>query len=128
MGYLQGDITQNWPSKKGSHCLEQKGALSKSRARKIFKKVAGTAEKTALKPIANGRLPDKAGLDMNHLPELPIDQPPLDLQFQSGKSLAIDLSELQCSQQLLTPASVDKFVVATNSEKEGPAPLSERLN
>lgn len=90
--------------------------------------VAGTVEKTALKPIANGRLPEEAGLDINHLPELPIYQPPLDLQFQSATSLATDLSELQCFHQLLTPAIVDEFVVATNSKKEGPAPLSERLN
>jgi hypothetical protein len=68
-----------------------------------------------LKPIATGPLPEEAGLDINHLPELPIYELLLDLQFQPSKSLATDLSELQCFQQLLTPAIIDKIVIATNS-------------
>lgn len=94
---------------------QEKGTPPKSQDPKIPKKAARTAEKTALKPIATGPLPEEAGFDINHLPELPIYQPPLDLQFQSVKSLATDLSELRCFQQLLTPAIVDEIVVTTNS-------------
>jgi Transposase IS4 len=99
---------------------QQKGAPPAAKDPKIPKKAARTAEKTALKPIATGPLPEEAGLDINHLPELPDYQPPLDLQFQSGKSLATDLSEPQCFQQLLTPAIVDEIFLQNSAKLADP--------
>jgi hypothetical protein len=94
---------------------EEKGAPSAASDPKITKKAARTEQKTALKPIAIGPLPETAELDEKDLPELPTYEPPLNLQFQASKSLATGLSELQTFQQLLTPQIIDRIVAATNS-------------
>jgi Transposase IS4 len=94
---------------------EEKGAPSAASDPKITKKTARTEEKTALKPIAVGSLPETLEFDEDNLPELPTYQPPLDLQFQASKSLITGLSELETFQQLLTPAIIDQIVTATNS-------------
>jgi hypothetical protein len=51
---------------------QEKGAPLQLKDPKIPKKAARDAEKTALKPIATGLLPEEASLDINDLPELPI--------------------------------------------------------
>jgi hypothetical protein len=51
---------------------QERGAPPKSKDRKIPKRAARDAEKTALKPITTGLLPEEACLDINHLPKLPI--------------------------------------------------------
>jgi Transposase IS4 len=79
------------------------------------KKTVRAEKKTALKPVATGRLPEAIGLDEKHLPELPTYKPPLELRFEPSKSLATGLSELDTFQGLLTPAIVEKIVKATNS-------------
>ena len=94
---------------------EQKGAPFTARDPKITKKTARTVEKTALKPIATGPLPEAVGFDAAHLPELPTYKPPLKLQFQPSISLTTDLSELTVFQQLLMPAIIDRIVDVTNS-------------
>ena len=94
---------------------EQKGAPSAARDPKITKKNARTEQKTALKPIAVGPLPEAAELDEKRLPDLPTYQPPLELQFTHSESLATGLSELATFQRLLTPAIVNKMVDATNT-------------
>ena len=97
---------------------EEKGAPSAASDPKITKKTARTAQKTALKPIITGPLPETIKLDENDLPELPTYKPPLNLQFQASESLATGLSELVTFQRLLTPAIVSKIVLATNSYAE----------
>jgi hypothetical protein len=82
---------------------------------KITKKTARTEQKTALKPVAIGPLPETVELDEKDLPELPTYELPLNLQFQASESLATGLSELQTFQQLLTPAIIDRIIAATNS-------------
>ena len=73
---------------------EQKGAPSTAKDLKIIKKTAHTAEKTALKPVATGPLLKTVKFDADHLLELPIYKPPLDLEFKALKSLIIGLIEL----------------------------------
>jgi Transposase IS4 len=97
---------------------EEKGAPSAALDPKIPKKAARTTQKTALKPIAVGPLPETIELDENDLPELPTYEPPLKLQFQPFQSLATGLSELDTFQQLLTPAIIDRIIAATNSYAE----------
>jgi Transposase IS4 len=97
---------------------EQKGAPSAALDPKITKKTARTKQKTALKPIAVGPLPEALNLDETDLPELPMYSPPLSLQFQPSESLATGLSELDTFQRLLTPQIVDRIVIATNSYAE----------
>jgi Transposase IS4 len=97
---------------------EEKGAPSAASDPKITKNTARTAQKTALKPIVIGHLPETVKLDEKDLPELPMYDPPLDLQFQSSKSLSTGLSELDTFQRLLTPAIIDRIVIATNSYAE----------
>jgi hypothetical protein len=58
------------------------------------KKTVRAEKKTALKPVATGRLLEAIGLDEKHLPELPTHKPPLELRFEPSKSLATGLSEL----------------------------------
>jgi hypothetical protein len=58
---------------------EEKGAPSAASDLKITKKTARTEEKTALKPIAVGSLPETLEFDEDNLPKLPTYQPPLDL-------------------------------------------------
>lgn len=94
---------------------EEKGALPATKDPKITKEAARTVEKTALKPVATGPLPKETGLDGNQLPELPDYNPPLDLEFQPAKSLAMDLPEFQIFQRILTMAIIDRIVIATNS-------------
>jgi hypothetical protein len=74
---------------------EQKGAPSAALDPKITKKTARTEQKTALKPVAIGPLPETVELDEKDLPELPTYKLPLNLQFQASESLATGLSELQ---------------------------------
>jgi Transposase IS4 len=94
---------------------EEKGAPYAAFDTKITKNTARTAQKTALKPVIAGPLPETIELNENDLPELPTYNPPLKLEFQASESLATGLSELDTFQQLLTPAIVDRIVVATNS-------------
>jgi hypothetical protein len=70
---------------------EEKRAPPAAKDPKITKKSARIEEKTALKPIATGPLP---GLDKDNLPELPVFELLLKLQFQPLKSLAVGLSKL----------------------------------
>jgi hypothetical protein len=70
---------------------EEKDAPSAAKDPKITKKTARTEQKTALKPIAAGPLPESLE---KRLPELPLYNPPLTLCFEPSKSLAIGLSEL----------------------------------
>ena len=81
---------------------EEKGAPSAASDPKITKKAARTEQKTALKLITVGPLPETVELDEKDLPELLTYEPPLNLQFQTSKSLVTSLSELQIFQQLLT--------------------------
>ena len=97
---------------------EEKGAPFAASDPKITKKTARTAQKTALKPVITGLLPETIELDENDLPELPTYNSPLNLQNEASESLAIGLSELDTFQRLLTPAIVDRIVVATNSYAE----------
>ena len=108
--------------------LEVKEAPSAASDPKITKKTARTAQKTALKPIVIDSLPNTIELDENDLPELPTYNPPLDLQFQSSKSLAMSISELETFQRLLTPAVIDRIVTATNSYAESAREIDEDLN
>jgi hypothetical protein len=48
---------------------------------KITKKTARTEQKTALKPVAIGPLPETVELDEKDLPELPTYELPLNVQF-----------------------------------------------
>jgi hypothetical protein len=73
---------------------EEKGAPSTARDLKITKKTVRTEKKTALKPMATGRLLEAIRLDEKHLPKLSTYKPPLELRFEPSKSLAIGLSEL----------------------------------
>ena len=51
---------------------EQKRAPSAVNDPKITKKNARTTEKTVLKPVATGPLPETVEFDADHLPELPV--------------------------------------------------------
>ena len=97
---------------------EEKGAPPAAKDPKITKKTARTEQKTALKPIVASLLPEAVDLDEKNLPELPTYKPLLELQYQSSESLATGMSELETFQQLLTPAIIDRIVVATNSYAE----------
>jgi Transposase IS4 len=97
---------------------EEKGAPPAAKDPKITKKTARTAEKTALKPVVIGSLPNGVGFDAENLPELPTYEPPLDLKFEASESLATGLSELETFKKLLTPAIIDTIVTATNSYAE----------
>jgi hypothetical protein len=67
-----------------------------------------------LKPIATGPLSTATKLNKKQLSELPKYDPLFELCYESSKSLAIGLSELNTFQQLLTPAIIEKIVKATN--------------
>ena len=69
---------------------------------KITKKSVRTEQETVLKSIVISPLLETAELDEKDLPELPTYESPLNLQFQTSKSLVTDLLELQIFQQLLT--------------------------
>jgi hypothetical protein len=60
---------------------EEKGTPSAASDPKITKKTAQTEQKTALKSIAVGPLPEAVKLDKKDLSELPTYNPPLNLQF-----------------------------------------------
>jgi hypothetical protein len=60
---------------------EEKNAPSAASDPKITKNTARTAQKTALKPIVIGHLPETLKLDEKDLPELPMYDPPLELQL-----------------------------------------------
>ena len=94
---------------------EERGAPSAARDPKITKKTDRTEQKTALKPVAIGPLPEALEFDVNQLPDLPAYEPPLKLQFEPSKSLLKDLSQLDTFQRLLTPAIIDRIVESTNS-------------
>ena len=97
---------------------EEKGAPSAASDPKITKKNARTVQKTALKPVTVGPLPEIIRLDENDLPELPTYNPPLNLQFEASESLRPSLSELETFQKLLTPAIIDRIIIATNNYAE----------
>jgi hypothetical protein len=71
-----------------------KGAPSAALDPKITENTVRTAQKTALKPIIAGPLPETIELDENDLPELPTYNPPLNLQLEASESLVIGLSKL----------------------------------
>jgi Transposase IS4 len=106
---------------------KEKSALSAASDLKIAKKTAIIGQKTALKPIAVGPLPEAVELDGEDLPELPTYEPPLNLQFQPSQSLATGLSELNTFQQLLTPEIIDSIVTATNNYAENARTIEEPL-
>jgi hypothetical protein len=62
---------------------------------KNHQKTARTEQKTALKPIAVGPLSETTEFDEKDLPELPVYELPLNLQFQASKSLATGLLALE---------------------------------
>ena len=97
---------------------EAKGAPSAASDPKVTKNTARTEQRTALKPIAVGPLPKALKIDENQLPELPEYEPPLILQFQRSKLLAMGLSQLDTFQRLLTPAIIDRIVESMNSYAE----------
>jgi Transposase IS4 len=107
---------------------EEKSVHSAALDPKITKNTARTAQQTALKPIAVGPLPESIKLDEKDLPELPTYNPPLNLQFQASRSLAIGLSQLDTFQQLLTPIIIDRIVVATNSYAENARKIDKDLD
>jgi hypothetical protein len=51
---------------------EERGAPPAAKDPKITKRTAQTAEKTALKPIVIGSLPNGVGFNAENLPKLPI--------------------------------------------------------
>jgi hypothetical protein len=67
-----------------------------------------------LKPIATGPLLTVTKLNEKQLPELLRYDPSLELRYESSKSLAIGLPELDTFQQLLTPTIIKEIVKATN--------------
>jgi hypothetical protein len=73
---------------------EQKGAPSAAKNPKITRNTARIVEKTALKPIATGPILEAVRFDADNLPELPIYNPLLDLEFKASESLNTGLSEL----------------------------------
>lgn len=81
---------------------EERGAPSAARDPKITKRTDRTEQKTALKPVAIGSLPETLELDVNQLHDLPAYKPPLELRFEPSKSLLEGLSELDTFQ---TPVS-----------------------
>jgi hypothetical protein len=62
---------------------------------------ARTEQKTALKPITVGPRPESIELMEKDLPELPMYNPPPNLQIQPSEWLATGLSELDTFQRLL---------------------------
>jgi hypothetical protein len=94
---------------------EEKGAPSAASDPRITKKTARTEQKTALKPIIISPLPEIPKINEQDLPELPIYEPPLNLQFQASESLAIGYSALEIFQKLLTPEIINQIVIAINS-------------
>ena len=97
---------------------EAKGAPIAASDPKVTKNTARTEQQTALKPIAAGPLPKALEIDENQLPELPEYEPPLILQFQRSKLLAMGLSQLNTFQRLLTPAIIDRIIESMNSYAE----------
>ena len=97
---------------------EAKGAPCAASDPKVTKKTARTEQQTALKPIVAGPLLEALEINENQLPELPEYEPPLILQFQRSKSLAVGLSQLGTFQRLLTSAIIDRIVESTNNYTE----------
>ena len=77
---------------------EKKSVPSAASDPKITKKTVRTEQKTVLKSIAVRPLPETAELDEKDLSELSTYESPLNLQFQTSKSLITDLLELQTFQ------------------------------
>ncbi len=94
---------------------EEKGAPSAARDPKITKRTDRTEQKTALKPIAIGPLPEVPEFDVKQLSDLPVYEPPLALRFILSKLLLQGLSQLDTFQRLLTSAIIDRIVESTNS-------------
>ena len=94
---------------------EEKDAPSAASDPKITKKSVRTEQETAFKPIIIDPFSETTELNEKDLPELPTYEPPLNLQFQTSKSLATGLSELQTFQQLLTSQIIDRIVIVTNN-------------
>ena len=94
---------------------EEKDAPFTASDPKIIKKSVRTEQETVLKPITIDPLLETVKLDKKDLPELSTYESLLNLQFQTSKSLATDLLELQTFQQLLTSQIIDRIVVTTNS-------------
>ena len=94
---------------------EERGAPSAARDPKITKKTDRTEQKTALKPIAIGPLPEVPEFDVKQLPDLPVYEPSLTLRFTSSKSLVQGLSQLDTFQRLLTSVIIDRIVESINS-------------
>jgi hypothetical protein len=73
---------------------EEKKAPPAASDPKITNKTARIRPETALQPIATGPLPAASELDENHLPDLPIYKPPLELRYEPSESSSTGLSEL----------------------------------
>jgi hypothetical protein len=94
---------------------EEKSAPSAASDPKITKKTAKTEQKTALKPIVISPLPEIPKINKQALPELPIYELLLNLQFQASESLVIGYLALKIFQKLLTPEIINQIVITTNS-------------
>ena len=73
---------------------EERGAPSAVRDPKITKKTDRTEQKTALKPVAIGPLPEVSEFDVKQLPDLSVYEPSLTLRFVLSKPLLQGLSQL----------------------------------
>ena len=89
------ELRRSERTRKPKTIWEQKGAPSAARDPKITKKAARTVEKTALKAVATGTLPDDLGLNKQSLPELPDYVPPFKLQYLHLKPLYTASTELK---------------------------------
>jgi hypothetical protein len=74
---------------------EEKGAPSIASDPKITKKTIRTEQKTALKSIIISLFPEIPEINEQDLPKLPTYEPPLNLQFQASKLLAIGYLALE---------------------------------
>jgi len=109
---------QSQRTRKATVAWEAKEAPATASDLKLTSKTARNKPETALKPVAIEPLPESTKLDSNHLPELPVYTPPLELHYMPSESNATGLSKLETFQKLLTPAVVDLMVNATNSYAE----------
>jgi hypothetical protein len=73
---------------------EEKEAPPAASDSKITSITTRTRPETALKPVAAEPLPEASKLDLNDLPDLLYYFPPLKLQYNEGRLLALGLSPL----------------------------------
>ena len=94
---------------------EEKGVPSAARDPKITKRTDRTEQKTALKPVVSGPLPETLEFDVNQLPDLPTYKSSLELRFKFSKSLLKGLSKLDTFQKLLTSVIIDRIAESINN-------------